>query len=100
MPPEANKDEALIKRIDELVRENPRFGYRRIASMLCHEGWKVNLKRVYRLWRNKGYRVETHKTRKIVVALGPMPVTEEGPASAMTSGPMILYLIVLKTDVL
>ena len=38
--------------------------------MLCHEGWKVNLKRVYRLWRSKGYRVEAHKTRKIVCGSG------------------------------
>lgn len=59
-----------MKRIDELVRENPRFGYRRIASMLCQEGWKVNLKRVYRLWRSKGYRVEAHKNKKVFSGSG------------------------------
>ncbi len=38
--------------------------------MLCHEGWKVNLKRVYRLWRSKGYRVEARKNRKALSGSG------------------------------
>jgi len=47
----------------ELVRERPRFGYRRITALLRAEGWAVNVKRVYRLWRREGLKVP-RKTRK------------------------------------
>lgn len=57
-------DEArLVARMLELVRERPRFGYRRIAALLQLEGWSVNVKRVYRLWRREGLKVPK-KTRK------------------------------------
>jgi hypothetical protein len=44
----------LVTRMLELVRQRPRFGYRRIAALLRAEGWRVNVKRVYRLWRREG----------------------------------------------
>jgi putative transposase len=53
----------LVARMLELVRERPRFGYRRIAALLRGEGWAVNVKRVYRLWRREGLKVP-RKTRK------------------------------------
>jgi putative transposase len=43
----------LIKRIRELALRHPRFGYRRIWAMLGRERLQVNLKRVYRLWRQE-----------------------------------------------
>lgn len=50
--PTVKEDESrLISRILELVREFPRFGYRQITRLLRGEGWSVNFKRVYRLWR-------------------------------------------------
>ena len=53
----------LVARMLELVRERPRFGYGRIAALLRGEGWAVNVKRVYRLWRREGLKVP-RKTRK------------------------------------
>jgi len=47
----------------ELVREPPRYGYRRVTVLLKREGWCVNFKRIYRLWRREGFRVP-RKTRK------------------------------------
>jgi transposase InsO family protein len=38
----------------ELATEYGRYGYRRIAAMLGEEGWKVNHKRVERLWKLGG----------------------------------------------
>jgi len=38
----------------ELVRRHPRFGYRRIWALLRRAGWKVNRKRIWRLWRQQG----------------------------------------------
>ena len=56
-------EQKLVARMLELVRERPRFGYRRIAALLREEGWRVNVKRVYRLWRREGLKVP-RKTRK------------------------------------
>ncbi len=62
--PQIKDDEpALIRRMQELVRRHPRFGYRRIGAMLRAEGRRINLKRVRRLWKQEGFRVPT-KTRK------------------------------------
>ena len=47
----------------ELVRDHPRFGYRRIWALLRWEGWRVNAKRIYRLWRREGLKVP-RKQRK------------------------------------
>jgi transposase InsO family protein len=51
----------------ELVRTHPRFGYRRIGALLRREGWRVNRKRVYRLWRQQGLKVprKQHKKRRL-----------------------------------
>jgi transposase InsO family protein len=46
-----------------LVGKHPRFGYRRIWALLRHAGWKVNRKRVYRLWLQEGLKVP-QKQRK------------------------------------
>ena len=45
---------SLIARIQELVGEYPRLGYRRITRLLRSEGWKVNARRIYRLCRQEG----------------------------------------------
>ena len=44
----------LLRRMVELATEYGRYGYRRIAAMLGEEGWKVNHKRVERLWKLGG----------------------------------------------
>lgn len=47
----------LSRRLRELVRLRPRFGYRRLTALLRSEGWKVNAKRVHRLCRQEGLKV-------------------------------------------
>jgi len=54
----------LVKRMLELVRLHPRFGYRRIGALLRREGWRVNRKRVYRLWRQQGLKVPRRQRKK------------------------------------
>ena len=34
-----------------------RYGYKRITGLLQRAGWKVNAKRVRRIWRAKGLKV-------------------------------------------
>ena len=47
----------LIKAMNGLAVAYPRYGYRRIHSLLVEDGWAVNRKRVERLWRLEGHRV-------------------------------------------
>lgn len=64
----AGKDGAFLERIVALSRDNPRYGYRRTWALLRREGWKVNKKRVQRLWREAGLKVpqKQHKRRRLL----------------------------------
>ncbi len=57
----------LIARLHELSQSCPRYGYRRIWASLRREGWRVNRKRVQRLWRMEGLKVnqKVHKQRSL-----------------------------------
>ena len=54
----------LIKRIRQLALKHPRFGYRRIWACLKREGIKVNLKKVYRLWKLEKLSLPKRRQRK------------------------------------
>jgi putative transposase len=54
----------LVAKMLELVRQHPRFGYRRIWALLRRPGFRVNRKRVYRLWRKEGLKVPRRKKKK------------------------------------
>jgi transposase InsO family protein len=60
----ADDEPALVKRMLELVRVHPRFGYRRIWALLKMEGWHVNRKRIWRLWKQEGLKVPQKKHKK------------------------------------
>ena len=47
-----------------LVREYPRYGYRMIGAKLRQEGWRINHKRMYRLWRQEGFKVPKKPRKK------------------------------------
>lgn len=47
-------DMAVRKRVIDLATQYGRYGYRRITILLRREGWKVNHKRVERIWREEG----------------------------------------------
>ena len=55
---------ALTHRVQELARARPRFGYRRIYVLLRREGWRVNHKRVHRLYVELGLQVRTKRRKK------------------------------------
>jgi transposase InsO family protein len=42
--------EALAGNFVKLASEYGRYGYRRITEMLRAQGWRVNAKRVQRIW--------------------------------------------------
>jgi putative transposase len=60
----ADDQEALRQRLRELAAARVRFGYRRLTVLLKREGWNVNAKRIYRLYKEEGLIVRTQKRRK------------------------------------
>ena len=72
----AKDQTALRLRIKELAHARPRFGYNRIWVLLRREGWRVNRKRVRRLYRLEGLQVRMRVRRRKHMALhrGPAPV--------------------------
>jgi transposase InsO family protein len=65
----------------ELVRAHPRFGYRRIAVLLRREGFPLNFKRAYRLWRKEGLKVP-RKRRKYRASGGSRNACHVSPATS------------------
>lgn len=61
------EEQKLIACMHDLVRKHPRYGYRFIWAKLRQQGWHVNRKKVYRLWRREGFKVprKTHKKRRL-----------------------------------
>ena len=58
-------DQAVLRsRIKELAGVHVTLGYQRIWIRLRREGWVVNCKRVYRLYREEGLCVGRHKPRR------------------------------------
>ncbi len=56
--PLRGKDDAVRERMRELANERRRFGYRRLAIPLRREGKGMNLKKVYRLYREERLTVQ------------------------------------------
>jgi putative transposase len=52
-------------RLRELALDRPRYGYRRLTILLRREGWHVNAKRVYRLYREEGITVRVKRRKKL-----------------------------------
>jgi len=57
-------EERLVGRITALAGEYGRYGYRRITAMLFAEGWRVNHKRVERIWRQEGLKVPKKQPKR------------------------------------
>jgi putative transposase len=54
----------LVARIVELAREYGRYGYRRITALRRREGWRVNVKRVERIWLQEGLKVPRKQPKR------------------------------------
>ena len=50
--------------IIELALQYGRYGYRRITAMLRSAGWRVNKKRVERIWRCEGLKVPVKQPKR------------------------------------
>jgi len=64
----------LKQRIGDIAAAKRRYGYRRVYVRLRREGWAVNRKRVYRLYREMGLAVRRRKRKRIgIVERRPLP---------------------------
>lgn len=59
-----NQERRLVKRIVALATQFGRYGYRRITALLRREGWRVNHKRVARIWRQEGLKVPKRQPKR------------------------------------
>jgi len=69
-PRQRPAEESLVKRMLELSRRHPRYGYRRVWSLLRRDGFRVNRKRVHRLWRKHGLKVPQRRKKKRATGQG------------------------------
>ena len=57
-------EERLVDRIVDLACQYGRYGYRRMTALLRDEGWRVNHKRVERIWRQEGLKVPRKQPKR------------------------------------
>jgi putative transposase len=64
-PPKIRHDEAaLTDAIVRLAKKYGRYGYRRVRQLLVDDGWRVSVKRVYRIWRREGLKVPKKQPKR------------------------------------
>ena len=64
---------ALRLRLRDLAATRVRYGYRRLHILLRREGWRVNHKRVYRLYREEGLGIRVTRRKKLASAPRVLP---------------------------
>lgn len=57
-------EHTLTRDIVDLATEFGRYGYRRITALLKAQGWRVNHKRVERIWRREGLKVPKKQPKR------------------------------------
>lgn len=60
----AADEEQLTKDMTRLALKYGRYGYKRITALLRMEGWRVNHKRVERLWRQEALKVPKRQKKR------------------------------------
>jgi putative transposase len=64
----ADEQAELKIRIRDIAQSRVSYGYRRIHVMLQREGWKINHKRVYRIYKQEGLMMRPKRPRRHVTA--------------------------------
>ena len=64
LPLVSDEEERLVARIIELATQYGRYGYRMMTGLLRGEGWRVNHKRVERIWRREGLKVPKKQPKR------------------------------------
>jgi putative transposase len=70
---------ALRLRLRDLAAARVRYGYRRLHILLRREGWRVNHKRVYRLYREEELGIRVKRRKKLASAPRVLPPPARRP---------------------
>ena len=60
------RDDELRQLLVALAFEQPRYGYRRLMVLLWWQGWRVNHKRVFRIYRAAGLSVKRRRRKRVL----------------------------------
>lgn len=63
-PTRPDDEASLTADITSLATQYGRYGYRRITALLRQRGWRVNAKRVARIWRREGLKVPAKQPKR------------------------------------
>ena len=63
-PKPRDEEASLTQAIIDLATKYGRYGYRRITALLKNDGWRVNHKRVERIWRREGLKVPLKQPKR------------------------------------
>ena len=96
-PKQMNDEELLRNCVTSLASKYGRYGYKRVTALLNQEGWKVNHKRVFRIWREEGLKVPAKQPKKARLWLGNGDVFAIDQNTRIMSGHMILSMKEQKT---
>lgn len=66
--PKRREQADLKLRTRQICETRVRYGYRRVHVLLCREGWKVNAKKVYRLYTEMGLQLRNKTPKRRVKA--------------------------------
>lgn len=74
----AQRDAPVLEAMQELARQYPRYGYRRVQVFLGRQGFAMSADRAYRLWRQAGLQVPRRKVRRRAASGRPRPTPASG----------------------
>ena len=60
----SGEEARLVADVTALATRYGRYGYRRITALLSEKGWRVNHKRVERIWRREGLKVPKKQPKR------------------------------------
>ena len=70
-PPVPSDDEQLLRSfLRDFAATRPRWGWKRAHEAAVEAGWRVNRKRIHRLWRDEGLKVPYRKRKKRLTGIG------------------------------
>ena len=74
----SERDQELKQQLRAWAEKRPRFGYRRLWAELVRAGWRINHKRVYRLYRPPATEVCATRGRGHAEPDAPEPTLVDG----------------------
>jgi len=87
--PQGPQNEAVLTAVRVTTASRyGRYGYRRITAKLHKAGWRVNPRRVERLWRREGLKVPRSNPRGGVCGRTVAPVSGCALSTSITAGHM------------